>query len=45
MTPEISSAIAVFIGTMSTVALMAAASYFGPVKRRERQDAKDEETP
>jgi hypothetical protein len=40
MTPEISSAIAVLIGTLSTVALMAGAYYFGPTKRAERSDHK-----
>lgn len=40
MTPEISSAIAVLIGTISTVVLMAGAHYFGPVKRAERADRK-----
>jgi uncharacterized membrane protein YidH (DUF202 family) len=43
VTPEISSAIAVLIGTLSTVLLMAGAYYFGPTKRQERRDAKNEE--
>ena len=44
MTPEISSALAVLIGTLSTVTLMAGAYYFGPAKRQERRDAKNEES-
>ena len=43
MTPEISSALAVLIGTLSTVLLMAGAYYFGPQKRAERDDKREAE--
>jgi hypothetical protein len=44
MPADISAALAGFITTAGVVLLMWGTSYFGPTKRQERREAKNEET-
>ena len=43
MDPVLSQALATLVGALATAVLMAASYYWGPGRRRDRQDRRDEE--